>query len=141
MAAGFISRGLALFNSLQARGAAHIGGTLGVVGASVFTGAMTATGGVTPGAGSPLKAINYGTLSVVHGTILPNRMGTVTMAFAGLAAADAVVLHPPAAPTAGLGYGGAAPAAGTVNVFLVNPTAGTVSPGTMAMTYAHFDLT
>lgn len=93
------------------------------------------------GGNATLKGLSFGTLSVVHGTVLPNRMGTVTMAFSGLAAADGIALMPPAAPTAGLGYCGAAPAAGTINVFLVNPTSGTVSPGTIAFTYVHHDLT
>lgn len=91
--------------------------------------------------GAVVKAINYGTLSVIHGTVLPNRMGTATAALSGLAAADILQMNPPAAPTGGLGYCGANPAAGTATVFLVNPTAGTVAPGTIAFTYAHFDLT
>lgn len=86
--------------------------------------------------GQMLQGVSYGTLSVVHGTILPNRMGTVSMALSGLAATDILSMNMPAAPTAGLGFAGAAPAAGTVAVFLVNPTAGTVSPGTIAFTYA-----
>lgn len=98
-------------------------------------------GALQLGGGAVVKAINYGTLSVVHGTVLPNRMGTVTMALSGLAAADIIDLNLPASPTAGLGFAGAAPAAGTVSIFLVNPTAGTVSPGTIPFTYAHFDLT
>lgn len=98
-------------------------------------------GALQLGGGAVVKAINYGTLSVVHGTVLPNRMGTVTMALSGLAAADALLMNPPASPTEGLGFAGAAPAAGTVSVFLVNPTPGTIQPGTIAFTYAHFDLT
>lgn len=110
-------------------------------GKGLFGAIVVGEGGIKLGTGANLKAINYGTLSVVHGTVLPNRMGTVTMALSGLAAADILDLNPPAAPTGGLGFAGAAPAAGTVSVFLVNPTAGTISPGTIAFTYAHFDLT
>jgi len=98
-------------------------------------------GAIQIGSGDVLKGIVYGTLSVVHGTVLPNRMGTVTQALASLAAADVIVFNPPAAPTGGLGYSGAAPAAGTVSTFWVNPTAGTISPGTIALTYVLVDLT
>ena len=98
-------------------------------------------GALQLGGGSDVKAFNYGTLSVVHGTILPNRMGTVTQELSGLAAADIVAFNLPASPTGGLGYCGAAPAAGTVSTFWVNPTAGTISPGTIAMPYLHVDLT
>lgn len=97
-------------------------------------------GAIQVGSGARFGGFSYGTLSVVHGTILPNRMGTVTMAMSGLAAADILEMNPPAAPTAGLGFCGAAPAAGTISIFLVNPTAGTVSPGTMAFTYARLSL-
>lgn len=98
-------------------------------------------GALQVGSGETIKGFEYGTLSVVHGTILPNRMGTVTQAFTDLAAADIVSFNLPAAPTGDLGFAGAAPAAGTVSTFWVNPTAGTISPGTIALTYLHFDLT
>lgn len=93
------------------------------------------------GTGVSLKSLTFGTLSVVHGTILPNRMGTVSTAVTGMAATDMVTMSMPASPTAGVGYGGCAPASGTLHVFLVNPTAGTISPGTLSMPYLWHDLT
>lgn len=99
-------------------------------------------GAVQIGAGgAAIKGWSYGTLSVVHGTVLPTRMGTVSMAFSGLGAADIVNLQMPASPTAGLGYAGHATAAGSIHVFVVNPTSGTVSPGTLLMPYLWHDLT
>lgn len=139
-----LTKGKGLFGALETSGdvtiggAAHIGGTLGVVGAVGITGALTAAsiglGGAT------LKDVTFGTLSVVHGTILPGGIGTVAQAFAGLAAADIVAANV-LTPTADLIFGGVKPAAGTISTYLTNPTAGTVSPGTFTLTYAHFDLT
>lgn len=89
-----------------------------------------------------MKGVNYGTLSAVYGTILPGRLGTVSVALAGVAVGDVVAAQfGTVSPVAGLGFSGAAPAAGTVHLFFMNPTAGTLAPGTVPMTYAHFDLT
>ena len=109
-------------------------------GKGLFGTIAVGSGGLKVGAGATIKAINYGTLLAVHGTILPARMGTVTTALAGLAAADIVVADV-LTPTAGLGFCGVAPAAGTLSTYLVNPTAGTIGPGTFSLTYAHIDLT
>ena len=98
------------------------------------------SGGLTLGTSATVKAINYGTLSVIHGTILPSRMGTVATALSGLAAAD-IVVGDPVTLTTGIGLAGVSPGAGTLTTFLVNPTTGTIAPGTFALTYAQFDLT
>lgn len=109
-------------------------------GAALFGRIAIGSGGLKLGSGATLKAINYGTLSAVHGTVLPGGIGTITTAFAGLAAAD-MVLANPLAPTAGLVLNNVKPAAGTLTAYLTNPTSGTVQPGTFTMTYAQFDLT
>ncbi len=95
---------------------------------------------VGPSTAANLKAINYGTLSIVHGTILPAAIGTVSVALAGLAAADIVQANP-VALTAGVVYGGVTPVAGTLKTYVLNPSAGTIAPGTFSLTYAQFDLT
>lgn len=90
--------------------------------------------------GANIRAIKSGSLSVVHGTILPGRMGTASVALAGLAVGDNVSLNP-GTLTAGLGLCGGQSKAGTLDVYVVNPTSGTVSPGTFSASYVHFDLT
>lgn len=87
-----------------------------------------------------IRGIKSGSLSVIHGTILPNRMGTASVALADLAVGDNVSLNP-GTLTAGLGLCGAQPKAGTLDVYLVNPTAGTISPGTFSASYVLYDLT
>lgn len=90
----------------------------------------------------PMKGVSYGTFSAVYGTILPGQIGTVAIALTGLAVGDVIAAQfGTIAPPNGLGFSGAAPAAGTVRLFFMNPTLGTLAPGTVPMTYAHIDLT
>lgn len=108
-----------------------------------FTKGRGLLGSLKIGSGNAIfKAVNYGTLSAVYGTILPGQIGTVAAAMSGLAVGDVVSANfGTIAPPNGLGLAGQAPGAGTVRLFFVNATTGTLAPGTVPVTYAHFDLT
>ena len=146
MSSNRFTKGKGLFGTIAVSGATALQAITGTT--LALTGALTGTSGSLSGAlqaaslklgGATINDVIYGTLNAVHGTILPGGIGTVTTALAGLAAADLVIANV-LTPTADLVFSGVKPGAGTLTTYLTNPTSGTVSPGTFALTYGHIDL-
>lgn len=88
-----------------------------------------------------IKGGGQGTIQAVYGTILPGRIGTFMAALTGVAAGDAVIANPGTNLPAGALFGEVTPLAGTIQGYLANVTAGTISPGTFALGYTWLDQT
>jgi hypothetical protein len=88
-----------------------------------------------------IKDLTYGSLSVVHGTILPNRMGTISVALASVNLGDNAIASVINQPADGLALSGVRPIAGTLQVMVANVTPGTIGPGTFSLGVTIVDLT
>lgn len=83
--------------------------------------------------GSPSgpSALVKTSVSVVVGTVNAATVSRVTAALAALRATDLVVVNPRSTLTANVGFAGArVSAAGVIEVALVNPTVGALTPAT-----------
>lgn len=109
---------------------------------NLIAGKVTVSGGLTLGAGSAVKAISAGTVTVDPASLGTNASAETAVTIAGVAVGDVVIFTHPSGLDSGISYdAGRVSAADTVQLRLTNTTAGSVDVASADWAYLWIDLT